>query len=115
MKVQIYLVLLSTILSCEEIRNNDVSNLNETKQSNFLKKDSIKNPVKLITEINRREAHKYGLSTMQIRSKIKEIIFRNEKELTLEELKNEQLILNNNFGEKITISVKSVIDTIYFE
>ncbi|MGK0387969.1 MAG: hypothetical protein ACI94Y_000697 [Maribacter sp.] len=112
----IYHLRTLTIRHIKGRHSNNETNKNEIiKEENSISNKPIQDSVSLITKINREQVARFNTSTALIGNKIREIIFSDEKGLTIEDLLDQQLIFRNNKGKIINVQIRSVVDTIYFE
>ena len=114
-------VAMLTFFSCQQSTKDEptireelrgvISNENDT---SFVDNPE-ENVPSLITEIDREKAHQLNASVSIIGTKIREILVKNENELSIEELLNQRITFTNNKGKFVNIPLSYVVDTVYIQ
>lgn len=120
-KIIMYLVATLIFCACQQTAKNKhlirekVDNVaTDERDSSTVDNYEVSIP-NLVVKIDHEQARKLNVSTSVIGTKVKEIVENNENELSIEELLNQRLTFRNIRGKIVTIPMRSVIDTVYFE
>jgi hypothetical protein len=117
MKLILYLIPIYLLAgSCqaqskaEPIQQRAIEDLSDSAEQAELPIDSSE----LVIKINRENTRRMGLSTAQVGHAIRDLIF-GEKKITLEELLLQKVEFQIARDRWVSIPLREVIDTIYFE
>lgn len=69
----------------------------------------------LTFKINREQASKYNLSVTAIASKIQALLQDSDRKFTDEEVLDQPISFTDNKGKLISIPIRSLVDTVYYE